>query len=124
MNKRDFFRLPVGTYDLTDSINNYQYTLRTKLTDDGERMHIIRIKGSLSASGVCLFEKYVNNDGGVTFYPNDIKYKIISSLLSLGGITIHSDNNFMMLNELRFIPRGSFKEFVKRITFPRLVSGC
>lgn len=107
MKKRDLFRLSFGEYDLTDNIDNYYYTLRVFKCDSGNRGYKITEKGSSSITGIFMIEEIKKDDDG-------FKYKHLSALAGVGGLRIHSDDTYWILKELKFIPRGSFEEFVKR----------
>jgi hypothetical protein len=113
MRKRDLFNLPVGEYELTDHIKNYYYTMCIWISDDGCRCYRIKEKGSLSGSSIFMIEAYKSEFGDEDYSESDIKYKVLHAMSGVGGLTIHSNDTFSMINDLRFIPRGSFKKFVE-----------
>lgn len=104
---KDLIILPLGKYELTDGI--YDYNLRKDLNQD--KSVIYRITEKLTGNSMALFEEEVN-----VFEDIDLYKRInITSLASVGGLSIHSDNNFTMLWGIKFIPRGSFKKFIEII---------
>ena len=113
MRKQDLFKLPLGIHELVDNIGNYFYTMNVALTKDGERCYRIKEKGSISMDSIFMIECYVNEEGEDTSYHNNIRYKDISAIAGVGGLSVHSKDNFRMLNELNIIPKGSFKQFIE-----------
>ncbi len=110
MRKQDLFRMSLGVYELTDSIENYYYTLTIELTvEEKERCYTIKRKGDIGGSSVFMMEDYVSYDD-----ESFVKYKVLSAHIRVGGLCLHSDDNYSMLSGLRFIPRGSFAEFIER----------
>ena len=108
MKKRDLFRMKLGNYELTDGI--YNYILRIGLFDDGQRYYKITEKGyDKIKHSLTIHEDIEQNDNG-------FEYKTLSALTFIGGISIHSDNVFAMIIDLKFIARGSFAEFINRTT--------
>lgn len=109
MRKRDLFRMELGSYELTDDIDNYYYTLKIGTCDDGSRFYDIRERGSLSYNSIFLLEEYADwDDDGY------IKYKNLTALSGVGGLRVHSDDTYSMLRELKIIPRGSFSIFLEK----------
>lgn len=109
MRKRDLFKMELGSYELTDDIDNYHYTLTIGLCDDGSRFYDIKEKGTLSSNSIFILEEYIDFDDY-----GDIKYKNLTALSGVGGLRIHSNDIYSMLKELKFIPRGSFKTFIDK----------
>jgi hypothetical protein len=112
MKQQDLFKLALGVYELTDDIDNYHYTMKVSLTRDGERCYTIKEKGSISSNYIFMIEGYVNENGGYYFNDRDIKYKIITAMSDVGGLSVRSNDTYHMLYELKFIPRGSFQKFL------------
>ena len=113
MKARDLFNLSIGKYELTDGI--YNYILDVDISGyDGGRIYFIYEKGFLHIGHICLQEDFVNKDGGYRFYEGDIRYKILTTSSGIGGLTIHSNETYNLLYNLKFIPRGSFLTFVER----------
>ena len=111
MRKSELFRLPLGNYELTDNINNYQYNLEVGMIQEmpeyglkPERCYRITLKGGSKFNQIFMIEDYKTENG--------ICYKFLTALAGIGGLRILSDNTFDMLSDLKFIARGSFKQFV------------
>lgn len=96
MRKEDLFKLPLGTYELRDHIGNYYYTLIVGLNRDGSRYHSIREKGSIIGPNIFMTEEFEIDE-------EDVEYKKLSATAGVGGIYIHSDETFSMLNDLEFV---------------------
>ncbi len=115
MNKRSLFNLPNGEYELTDKANIYQYILTKRpYKDNDDTLYIIKDK----TSGDCLYldEEYLNEYGNPYSYDGECKYKSFRVSVVIGGLHISSYDSFRIIRELKFKPRGSFKEFVKKTT--------
>lgn len=109
MRKQDLFKLAIGTYNLKDDI--YKYTLEVNISEDGVRCYVINEVGFFNH--IVLIEGYENETGGCSFYPGDIKYKVLSAIMRMGGLFIHSSDTYDMLSGLELIPRGSFAKFIE-----------
>ncbi len=102
MKRRDLVNLSNGVYNITDSI--YNYTLEKKLSKvDNEPMYIIRY----GRDNIFLFE-------GTSVEDYEYDYPILTVLTSVGGMHVFSKDYWRVLNPLKFTPRGSFEEFIKR----------
>ena len=94
MTKEDLFNLELGRYELTDNI--YNYILDVCLTtDEKERCYRIIEKGSFNREGIFLVEDFEQDDAGED-------YKILTAIASVGGLSLLSNNTFLMLNRLKF----------------------
>lgn len=107
MRKRDLFRMELGEYDLTDSIDNYRYELKIGLNEDKSRYYRIKVKGSLGRDHIFMVESYDK-------YDDDIKYKTLTALAGVGGLTIQSNDTHRILSELKLLARGSFAAFLEK----------
>ena len=63
MRQRELMRLPVGKYDLTDSINNYQYSIEKKIREDGETSYFLINKSDRNSAYIQEKEINVFEDG-------------------------------------------------------------
>jgi len=100
MKRRDLVNLSNGIYRVTDGI--YDYVLE-KTTCDNEPMYTI----NYGYNSVSLFQTVNTEDYGY-------EYPTLCACVSIGGLFVQSSKCFAMLYQLKFVPRGSFKEFVKR----------
>ncbi len=107
MKARDLLRLPLGEYELTDDIYNYQ--LKKGLTDDNSIVYVIIEKRTRNL--FCLFEKEIIDE---EYYGDFFKRIILSVCISIGGFTVHSNDISYGLYSLKFAPNGSFKEFINK----------
>lgn len=98
MTKEDLLKLDVGTYELTDSIDNYNYTLKVSLDLDDDKKKCFRIKekGALSHNSMFLTEDTEKDDDGN-------EYDVLYCILTLGGLSVHTTSTFEILNELKLI---------------------
>jgi hypothetical protein len=115
MKRRDLFRLSIGRYELTDNIDNYHYTLTVSLSDNNERCYQIIEKGSLSYPSIFMIEGYKE-------YEDGIKEKSLSALAGVGGLRIHSDDTYSVLNTLKIIQRESFQRFFDLTNISNLIA--
>lgn len=107
---RDFFRMPVGQFELTDKI--YDYTVKKFKEENGEESWMINQKGTYSGNSMWLhtFEEHISEK---VYEP--WKIKRISANANIGGLYIHSeDGGYRIVTKLIIMPRGSFKEYVKK----------
>ena len=111
MNTREFMRLPLGKHKITDGIWNYDL-IKSQHRDDADNQLIpIYVITTENYSGrITLFEETEKMDE-----PDITAFRpILPALSSLGGLSVHQDDSFMMLMNLKLIPTGSFAEFIKR----------
>jgi hypothetical protein len=87
MTKQDLFNLELGNYKLTDKA--YRYDLVVHLTNDKERCYRIMVEGALNGSVFMIetTEKFTGN-------------KTITALATIGGLSLHSDDVYSLLNDL------------------------
>lgn len=104
MRKSELFRLPVGKYDLTDEIDNFKYTLIVDTTNEGERCYTI--KTTSYPSGQIFMLEHFEKEGR-------FKRKVLYAMSGTGGISLHTTDTYNALSDLKFVARGSFKQFVQ-----------
>ena len=109
MTKRDLFNLAVGKYECTDGVFDYTLSKTTDHTNKLRNYYFLRHKDS--GNHVFITER---QEEDVYDWTSEFKRKKLQFMISAGGFTIHSDNASTSLPGLRFKPRGSFKEFIKR----------
>lgn len=98
MKQRELINLPLGKYSLSDGI--WDYSLVKTLTERDSVIYVI--KELQSGNLLCLFEGYKKEDG--------ITYKILSALVHVGGIPIHSYDFSDSLRRLKFKPNSSYNQ--------------
>lgn len=114
MRKRDLFNLMEGSYNLTDSINNYKYTMKVSIDSENMKSYRIIEKGGSVFNSIYLYDKFVDEYGEVYSDKKLHIYKTIASIVSVGGLSVHSNDNYNLISKLRMIPRGSFLKFIEK----------
>lgn len=94
MKQKDFFELPIGSYNLTDNI--YQYTLTVDSNQNGDRYYKIKEKGSPSFDYIFMIEDYEEYEDGE-------KRKFLYAIAGVGGLTVHSSDVNLMIRKLKLI---------------------
>lgn len=115
MRKNRLLKLPLGVYVLTNGI--YTYTLEKYIWEDP-----IYNKNRDASYRISLYGSHAFHDPSITLhyeYIEDVyeytsKYKRFSfvSHILVFGLSVMGPCRF--LHELKFVPRGSFKEFIER----------
>lgn len=95
MGTKEIIKLKIGAYELTDGI--YIYTLKVGLNKNKSKYYAITEKGHLPFSSNIFITQVVKTDE----YGN--KYKCLSASAGVGGLRIHSDNIYWMLDRLKFV---------------------
>jgi hypothetical protein len=95
MNKEELLKLNVGVYELTDNIDNYNYTLQVLLDDNNKKCFRIKEKGSLSRNSFFITEDVEKDDDGN-------EYGILYCIASIGGLSVHTVDGYKIINELKF----------------------
>ncbi len=103
---KDFMRLALGEYQLTDGI--YTYNLKKMLTEDGGRTIYRIVEAQFGGTSLCLFEGFEGDDS------DKYKYPILTGVTSVGGIGIHSDSMTMALWNLKMVPKFSLKQYLNQ----------
>lgn len=102
---KDLIRLPLCNLEITDGIYNYE--LSKELTESKSVVYVIIEKRSRKL--FCLFESTENIFEDCEEYER----KILRANMGIGGFYISSDDIYSSLNDLKFIPRGSFKKHIE-----------
>lgn len=101
MKARDLFRLSVGKYDVTDTV--YIYEIDVCISDFTElKRYFISVKHHSEYGRILLSQHYASGK----FY--------LHALSGIGSLYVSSNDCNRIYSILKFIPRGSFSEFVKR----------
>ena len=112
MKERDLLRLSLGIYPITDGIWNYSIQ-KKKGYDDSV---IYRIKELLTGNSFFIHEHQRKSEDE---YPSFIYIKLSAGIM-IGGLSIHSDDVWDILNDLKFVSRGSFKKFIEKTTISNI----
>ena len=84
MRNRDLLKLPLGKYELTDSISNYYYVLTKALNKDGTKIYsIVDRNFSLAGGRVSLFEETEIVDTGCYIYKRKYFSSIFTNFISV-----------------------------------------
>jgi hypothetical protein len=95
MTKYDLFKLDDGEYELSDWVELYHYTLKVGRNEDNSRNYCIREKGSDGGARIFMSEYLEMDEDGAE--------KKLSALSGVGGLTIHSNDTYSMLRNLKFV---------------------
>jgi len=110
MRNKELFKLPFGDYTLTDGI--YTYTLEKKLTTWGDKMpyYSLREKGNLGGGSVNFYE------GIDDVFDNSSRYKqkVLTFTVFITGMSFSGSDCWSQLNRLKFVPKTSYKEWLKK----------
>ncbi len=104
MTTRDFLRLPLGKYNLTDGVGNY--ALEKRFSDIGT---IYVITEPLSGESTILLE-CKNKDKH-----NGFECTILSAMMTVGGLILRSTDIHGIIDCLNHVPSTSFKQFVQKL---------
>jgi len=96
MIKIEFLNLEIGSYKLTDRINNYQYELTVFLTE--RKYYKITEFNNPTGNYIFLSENVVEDENGN-------KEKTLSAMAGIGGLFVHSDETHSLLSELKLLQR-------------------
>ena len=112
MKARDLMRLSeCSGIPLTDGIYNYTLSKKMSKPDDlipeSRMFYYIRYERGKSIQLSEWEEPYFED------YQDGPQRKYLSAMVSVGGMYVHTDNIYTMIQKLRFVPRGSFAELVK-----------
>lgn len=114
MRARDLFRFPVGA-EIELKSENYTCILKTCVCKyDNARYHYLREKGSISKEGVVLSEVFESYPDEIDYNGNKIQFKRIHASTTVFGIHLGDENPYWKLSEFEIVPRGSFREFIRR----------
>lgn len=104
---RDIFNMPVGDFQFTDKI--WDYEVKKFRDENGEESWMIKEKGRLWANTVWLhtFDEKISE----RYYEPWTK-KRLSCSAHIGGMSVISEEGFSLLVKLMILPRGSFKKYV------------
>lgn len=95
MNSKELVKLKDGQYQLTDGI--YNYTLTVGRNQDKTKFYAIYEKGSSKFSAHIFITQDVKKD------EYGKKYKCLSAMAGVGGLSIHSNNIYSMLYKLKYV---------------------
>lgn len=108
MTRRDFLRLPIGKYEMSDGISNY--TLEKCISSyDKCTMYVIKIGQSFER--VTLFEDKEN------VYEDNSKYTypVLVGISGVGGINVHGRVSYSNLKKLKITPKSTYKQWIEKM---------
>jgi hypothetical protein len=91
MKKEELLKLELGSYNLTDSIDTYKYSLDVFLSEYDQRLYYIRNQNEPYYSYIVLFEELIDDE---------IK---LTSMAKIGDICIHSEDVNSIIDNLKII---------------------
>jgi len=95
MNSKELVKLKDGQYQLTDGI--YNYTLTVGRNADKTKFYSFYEKGSSRYSAHIFITQGIKKD------EDGNKYKCLSAIAGVGGLSIYSDDVYSMLYKLKFV---------------------
>lgn len=95
MKEKELIQLKLGQYELTDGI--YFYTLSVGKSKDRTKYYRIKQKGTGS------FDPSIFMSQGIIKDEDGKKLKCLSASSHVGGLFVHSYDNYSMLSRLKFV---------------------
>lgn len=113
--ERTILNMDSGKYHVTDHIYNYE--LKVGNYESGDRYYRLKVKGALSGDTIVFLEyddSYFEKGTSDFYRYDDPKVKRLSVMMSVGGMTIFSQDIYNLISNLTIIPRGTFKEYTQK----------
>jgi len=114
MKPRDLFRLPLGNHKVTDG--TYTFLLEKEYSEYLKKItYDIRQYCSLSGGSVVLYEGMDDVFTNTNRYKQKVlTYRVFITGMSFGG----SDGIWNVLHNLRYMPKSSYREWLKKVEEP------
>lgn len=110
MRVKHLIKLPLGNYYLTNGIYNYTFS-KSINNYDGSVHSSIREMGMLTCGSIAFREREENYFDDSNRY----KFKTYKFYAYISGLMVSGYDISFLFNDLRFIPRSSYKEWLKKM---------